>query len=50
MKSIRTDSRGFAKVRSQLLSRGVTYGISIESAVQKIINDVRVNGDKALIK
>ena len=50
MKLIRTDSRGFAKVRSQLLSRGVTYGESIESSVRKIINDVRVNGDKALIK
>ena len=50
MKLIRTDSRGFAKVRSQLLSRGVTYGKSIESAVNRIINDVRVNGDKALIK
>ena len=50
MKIIRTDSRGFAKVRIQLLSRGVTYGKSIESAVQRIINDVRVNGDKALIK
>jgi len=50
VKLIRTDSRGFAKVRSQLLSRGVTYGESIESSVRKIINDVRVNGDKALIK
>ncbi len=50
MKLIRTDSRGFAKVRSQLLSRGVTYGKSIESAVNRIINDVRGNGDKALIK
>ena len=50
MKLIRTDSLGFAKVRSQLLSRGVTYGESIESSVRKIINDVRVNGDKALIK
>src|SRR3989337_274927 len=50
MKLIRTDSRRFSKVRSQLLSRGVTYGKSIESAVNRIINDVRVNGDKALIK
>ncbi len=50
MKLIRTDSRSFAKVRSQLLSRGVIYGKSIESAVHRIINDVRVNGDKALIK
>src|SRR4030067_3386073 len=50
VKIIRTDSRGFAKVRIQLLSRGVTYCKSIESAVQRIINDVRVNGDKALIK
>src|SRR3990170_4266034 len=50
MKSIRTDSRRFSKVRSQLMSRGVTYGKSIESAVNRIINDVRVNGDKALIK
>lgn len=50
MKLIRTDSRGFAKVRAQLMSRGVTYGKSIESAVHRIINDVRVNGDKALIK
>ncbi len=50
MKLIRTDSRGFARVRAQLLSRGVTYGKSIESAVNRIINDVRGNGDKALIK
>lgn len=50
MKLIRTDSRGFAKVRSQLLSRGVTYGKSIESSVRKIINDVRISGDTALIK
>ena len=50
MKLIRTDSRGFAKVRAQLLSRGVTYGKSIESSVHRIINDVRVNGDKSLIK
>ncbi len=50
MKLIRTNSRGFAKVRSQLLSRGVSYGKSIESAVNRIIHDVRINGDKALIK
>ena len=50
MKLIRTDSRRFSKVRSQLMSRGVTYGKSIESAVNRIINDVRVNGNKALIK
>src|SRR4030065_106442 len=50
VKLIRPDSRGFAKVRAQLLSRGVTYGKSIESSVHRIINDVRVNGDKALIK
>lgn len=50
MKIIRTDSRGFAKVRTQLLSRGVAYGKTIESQVQKIINDVRLNGDKALLK
>lgn len=50
MKLIRTDSRGFVKVRTQLLSRGVSYGKSIESAVHRIINDVRVTGDKALFK
>lgn len=50
MKIIRTENRGFDKVRKQLLTRGVTYGKSIESAVHRIINDVRDNGDKALIK
>lgn len=50
MKLIRTDSPQFVKTRAQLLSRGVTYGKSIESSVRKIINDVRINGDKALIK
>ncbi|MCC7202013.1 MAG: histidinol dehydrogenase [Nitrospirae bacterium] len=50
MKLIKTDSRGFAKVRAQLLARGVTYGESIENSVRKIIDDVRVNGDRALIK
>ncbi len=50
MKLIRTDSRGFAKVRARLLSRGVAYGKSIESSVNRIISDVRINGDRALIK
>src|SRR3990170_7614980 len=50
MKVIKTDSPEFAPVRDKLLNRGVTYGKSIESSVKTIIESVRKNGDKALIK
>lgn len=50
MKIVRTDSPEFAPVRNKLLKRGVIYGKSIESSVKTIIESVRKNGDKALIK
>lgn len=50
MKIIRTDSPEFKPVRDRLLNRGITYGKPIESAVRRIIEDVRINGDKAVIK
>ena len=50
MKLSRTDSPRFAKIKDKLCLRGITYGKSIESSVQKIIEDVRIHGDKALIK
>lgn len=50
MKIISTDSPEFPSVRSKLLNRGAIYGRSIEPAVKKIIEGVRKNRDKALIK
>ncbi|MBI5097076.1 MAG: histidinol dehydrogenase [Nitrospirae bacterium] len=50
LKIIQTDSPQFRRVRSRLLNRGISYGRSIESSVEKIIEDVRVHGDKALIR
>lgn len=50
LRIIRTDSPRFIPVRNKLLSRGASYGKSIESAVRKIIEEVRIHGDKAVIK
>lgn len=50
MKIIRTKDSHFAEIKNKLRNRGITYGKSIESAVKRIIEDVRVNGDKAVIK
>jgi len=50
LKVIRTDSPQFHSVRTRLLNRGISYGRSIESSVEKIIEDVRVHGDRALIR
>ena len=47
---MRTDSPAFPSVRNRLLKRGVSYGKSIESPVRKIIEEVRVHGDKVVIK
>src|SRR3990172_8778714 len=50
LKIVQTDSPQFKLVRNRLVNRGISYGKSIESSVEKIIGDVRVHGDRALIR
>lgn len=50
LKIIRTDSPQFHSVRNRLVNRGISYGRSIESSVEKIVEDVCQHGDRALIR
>jgi len=50
LKVIRTDSPQFHSVRNRLVNRGISYGRSIESSVEKIVEDVCHHGDRALIR
>jgi len=50
MKIIRTDSPQFKQVRDSLLNRRILYGKSVESVVRRIIEDVQIDGDKAVIE